>query len=515
MIRYGKPVARVRWPVPVFARLSGGLAVALVLALLCGLSAPGFAAAPAGGAAIGTAPAPAPATPSGTPTAVAAGEPAIQQLEAMVSTLENPDARAKLVEQLRTLVAAQKGLAPAKDADAELPLQQTIGATALSFLADRMDVVSRQLVQVANIFADLPGAVSWVNRQIDDPTARDRWVQIGIQLALILAIGSVVGQAVRWLLSRPAPGVGLAPGGLGAAAGSAAAGARAAGTGAHRRLHHRRLRHPVGDRTGAARAAGGAGHRQRHGDRPGSADRRAAAVRPGRRQSSPDRHQRQRRAPRLCLEPPADRRLRLRLFPGGGRLCAGPAAGGLWGAAEAAGRADRRHADCADPPEPRRGRQLDARQPAVGQRRPGRHRPARIRRAGRRSAVGPAALRRHLACAGHPVCDRHLRRLGAERLWRVRVSRPRHRHHRGRRGRRPASGRRAEPRPAARPADEPPAERQPAATARAGLCLPAHRPAGGQDGDLAGGPGHRDERLGKSTRWPGPIPPWAVGSSAA
>ncbi|MBP2229782.1 small conductance mechanosensitive channel [Azospirillum agricola] len=189
------PAARSRWS----ARLLGGLAALLLLALSCGLSAPGFAAAPAAGGA--PLPVAAPSASGGTP--VAAGEPTIQQLEAMVSTLENPEARTRLVEQLRALVAAQKGLTQAKEAEGESALPQTIGAKALSFLAERMDVVSRQLVQVANVFADLPGAISWVQRQIEDPSARERWVQIGIQLALILAIGAVVGFGVRRLLNRP------------------------------------------------------------------------------------------------------------------------------------------------------------------------------------------------------------------------------------------------------------------------------------------------------------------------
>ena len=195
------PVARFRWS----ARRVGGLAVLLLLALagsvLCGLAAPGFAATPAPGSPAAAPPPSAAAPAAGAP--VAAGEPAIQQLEAMVSTLENPDARARLVEQLRALVAAQKGLAQATEAEGESALPQTLGARALGFLAERMDVVSRQLVQVANVFADLPGAAAWMHRQLDDPTARERWVQIGIQLALILAVGVAVTRLVGWLLSRP------------------------------------------------------------------------------------------------------------------------------------------------------------------------------------------------------------------------------------------------------------------------------------------------------------------------
>jgi len=125
-------------------------------------------------------------------------------MQAMITALEDPAARARLVEQLKALVAAQKGIdqAKAEEAPAE-SLPETIGATALSFLAERMDVLSHQLVQVANVFKDLPGAVNWAHRQIEDPSARDRWAQIGIQLTMILVAGGVIGRFVAWLLSRP------------------------------------------------------------------------------------------------------------------------------------------------------------------------------------------------------------------------------------------------------------------------------------------------------------------------
>lgn len=157
--------------------------------------------------AAGPAPAAAVPAPSASPTAAAAtggsGEVTVPQLESMVTTLENAEARTKLVEQLRALIAVQKGLDQGKAAEEESALSQTIGARALSFLAARMDIVSRQLVQVVNVFSDLPSAIEWVKRQAEEPTARDRWVQIAIQLAIIMTAGFVVARFVGWLLGRP------------------------------------------------------------------------------------------------------------------------------------------------------------------------------------------------------------------------------------------------------------------------------------------------------------------------
>lgn len=194
MDRFATPAACRRG----LARLFGALAL-----LTLALAGPVAAAAPAaGGGAVAPAPA---ATPAASPPAgaVAAGEPTIQQLEAMASTLENPEARTKLVEQLRALVAAQKGLTPAKPPEPEASLPQTLGASALSFLAAHIDVLNRQLVQVGNIVADLPGAVAWINRQMEDSTSRDRWAQIGFELSLILSVGGATAWGIWWLLGRP------------------------------------------------------------------------------------------------------------------------------------------------------------------------------------------------------------------------------------------------------------------------------------------------------------------------
>ncbi|CAO3408158.1 Potassium efflux system KefA protein / Small-conductance mechanosensitive channel [Azospirillum largimobile] len=201
MIRSATPAAN---PVARAWRLflSGGLAVLLLAALLAGAGPAALAASPAP-AAVPAAPAPTAGAAAPAAAPVVVDEATVQQLEALVGTLENQDARSQLVTQLRNLITAQRGLAQAKEAEGESALPQTIGARALAFLAARMDVVSRQLVQVANVFSDLPGAISWVQRQVQDDMARERWVQIAVQLAMILGIGALAARGIAWLLARP------------------------------------------------------------------------------------------------------------------------------------------------------------------------------------------------------------------------------------------------------------------------------------------------------------------------
>ena len=185
--------ARTRWTAPCMG------ALAVLLLLLAGFAAPSLAAGTVPGAAMPAPAAAAPAEPTASP------DPTPEQMQAMITTLEDPAARARLVEQLKALVAAQKGLeqAKAEEAPAASTLPETIGASALSFLAERMDVLSRQLVQVGNVFKELPGAIEWANRQMVDQSARDRWVQIAIQLTMILTAGLAIGRFVGWLLARP------------------------------------------------------------------------------------------------------------------------------------------------------------------------------------------------------------------------------------------------------------------------------------------------------------------------
>jgi len=155
---------------------------------------------------------PAPATPP-TPAAPAAPAPppapqaaeaTIEQLEGMVATLEDPQARAKLIEQLKTLVTAQKGAAAqAEPEQKEELLPDALGSRALTFIAGHIETLSRQLLQVANAFSDLPAVVDWVRRQADDPSARERWTQLSLDLVMIIVAGTVVMRLVRWLLRRP------------------------------------------------------------------------------------------------------------------------------------------------------------------------------------------------------------------------------------------------------------------------------------------------------------------------
>ncbi len=171
---------------PVLLQSARAFAAVLLMALLLAGARPAQAQTLTNPAP--TAEAPAPAVP-------AQAVPA-EQLQALVGTLQDDAARARLVEQLQALIAAREAIEPPA-----APL--TLGARMLAFLSDRVEALSAGLVQVATVFSDLPGIAEWLRGQVEDPIARDRWVELVGQLTLILAAGFAARWAALGLLRRP------------------------------------------------------------------------------------------------------------------------------------------------------------------------------------------------------------------------------------------------------------------------------------------------------------------------
>src|SRR5438552_1233695 len=85
------------------------------------------------------------------------------ELERLVDTLQNDAARAKLVEQLRALIAAQRGAA-----EKEKP-----AATALlGQLTQQIDALAGEILAGAAMVVDAPRLLGWAREQIADSAAR-------------------------------------------------------------------------------------------------------------------------------------------------------------------------------------------------------------------------------------------------------------------------------------------------------------------------------------------------------
>ena len=154
-----------------------GLAAAILLALALWAGA-----ARAAGEA--QAPAPAPAT---TETV------SVEELQRLVDTLESDKGRARLVEDLKALIAAERARQQAAP-----PSRGFLGALSAE-LRQTGDEVLATLAAVA----DAPRIAGWFEAQMSDPAARARWVEVATHLGIIFGLAALANFAAAALLRRP------------------------------------------------------------------------------------------------------------------------------------------------------------------------------------------------------------------------------------------------------------------------------------------------------------------------
>jgi len=138
-----------------------------------------------------------PVAPAGSP-ATQAGLSA-EQLRSLADTLEDPQARDRLVGQLRALITVAEGGRPAAE-DAET---ETVGSRTLEWATGQLGDVSRQMVRIGMAFGDVPSALAWMHLQARDPALRDRWTELALQLGFILLGGHLASHVVRYLARGP------------------------------------------------------------------------------------------------------------------------------------------------------------------------------------------------------------------------------------------------------------------------------------------------------------------------
>jgi small conductance mechanosensitive channel len=139
------------------------------------------------------------AAPSSAATSIAqpaASSPSTADLQQLVKTLQNDKDRLALIGQLQALIEAQQGVA--KQQVAQSP------ATWLNDLSQRIDAISGEILATAVVIVDAPRLVGWVRGQIEDGETRDRWIAIGLKLAIIFGCALTAEWVLRRLLQRPA-----------------------------------------------------------------------------------------------------------------------------------------------------------------------------------------------------------------------------------------------------------------------------------------------------------------------
>ncbi len=155
------------------------------LSLVLGLAAATASAQPA---------APAPAAPS-QPAAQQATPVSAAELQRLVDTLQDNAERARLVEELRALIAAQRG--------AEAVSAEVKPATLLEEISQRTEAISEEVLAAAAAVVDVPHLATWLDQQASDPTLRDFWLDVGAKLLIIFGLAFAAEWLVRWVLRRP------------------------------------------------------------------------------------------------------------------------------------------------------------------------------------------------------------------------------------------------------------------------------------------------------------------------
>jgi small conductance mechanosensitive channel len=122
--------------------------------------------------------------------------PSTGELEALVATIEDPAAREKLVAQLKALIAAQRQTQPQESLE-------EIGTGVVAGLSRRLAAASQSVADAAEALRDAPQVSRWLQRQVDDPAAVERWKNVAIYVALALAAGFIAQWIARLLIRRP------------------------------------------------------------------------------------------------------------------------------------------------------------------------------------------------------------------------------------------------------------------------------------------------------------------------
>ena len=119
----------------------------------------------------------------------------VDELERLVDTLQDDAARAKLVAELRALIAAQRGVA------AEKPAATAI----LGQLSQQIDALTGEILAGVAVIVDAPRLFGWARHQVSDPAARRLWIEASFAFVLVFGIATIAEWIVRRVLARLMP----------------------------------------------------------------------------------------------------------------------------------------------------------------------------------------------------------------------------------------------------------------------------------------------------------------------
>jgi small-conductance mechanosensitive channel len=143
-----------------------------------------------------------PAVLAAAPAAAAAGKSAappapvsVDELQRLVDTLQDNAGRAKLVAELRALIAAQR----------KVPTEKPEGVALFGRLSRQIDALTGEILAGAAMVVDAPRLVHWAREQISNAAARHRWIDAAYAFVVVFGIAGAAEWALRWMLARARP----------------------------------------------------------------------------------------------------------------------------------------------------------------------------------------------------------------------------------------------------------------------------------------------------------------------
>ncbi|HEV2100843.1 MAG TPA: mechanosensitive ion channel domain-containing protein [Stellaceae bacterium] len=135
-----------------------------------------------------------PAKPAAQPAPVSPDE-----LQRLVDTLQNEKERARLVGELRALIAAQRKIPDDKISE------KPAGILLLGRLSRQVDALTGEILAGVALLVDAPRLVHWAHWQITDAAARQRWIDAAYAFLLVFGFAGASEWAVRWVLAKVQP----------------------------------------------------------------------------------------------------------------------------------------------------------------------------------------------------------------------------------------------------------------------------------------------------------------------
>lgn len=136
----------------------------------------------------------------GVPVPVEKTGPAPADLPSLLTTLRDPEARAKLEQQIEALIAVQKGEMAAEEAPDSL---SEVGSPFLRSLADRLAAVGGQFADLTARLSGIRSTGDWLIQQVERPERRDFWVLMAGQLLIVVGAATLAWFVVAFALRRP------------------------------------------------------------------------------------------------------------------------------------------------------------------------------------------------------------------------------------------------------------------------------------------------------------------------